>query len=502
LGRAGRLGPVRAFVSRPGKVKPAPCAEVIALRLPWPLRQVRWDAASLDPMPHIKDSILDCIGHTPMVRLSRYSKGLSCPLIGKLDMENPGGSVKDRIGIAMIRDAEKRGLIKPGGLITEGTAGNTGVGLALAANVLGYKCVFCLPDKMSREKIDLLRAYGAKVIVTPTAVPKEDPRHYTQVAKRIAKETPNAIYAGQFQNLANPQVHYEQTGPEIWEQTEGRVTHFFAGAGTGGTITGVGRFLKEKNPKVKIILCDPVGSAYAPLFRHQAPTPSQYTVEGVGLDYMPPTMDMKFVDDVIEVTDKESYSAARRMTRVEGIFTGGSTGMNVAGATKWVKLNSPPADSLPVVFLCDIGDRYLSKMYNDDWMRDNGMFDELEMSAGEVLTARGKKPQLITTSPEANLRDVLKQAKSLDLSQIPVMDGDKPVGAIYDQDLIELLLQGKKLESVKVRDVMGAPLPLLNEDVPAAELLALFEQGKTAVLVRRASGDLAIVTKTDLLAAL
>lgn len=452
----------------------------------------------------IKESILDCIGGTPVVRLSRYSKGLPCTIFAKLDELNPGGSVKDRIGIAMIRDAEARGLIKPGGTITEGTAGNTGVGLALAANVLGYKTVFCLPDKMSKEKIDLLRAYGAKVIVTPTAVAKDDPKHYTQVAQRIARETPNAFYAGQFANPANPKVHYESTAKEIWEQTGGKITHFFAGAGTGGTINGVARFLKEKKPGVKVVLCDPIGSYYSVYLRDKnASAPSrQYTVEGVGLDYIAKTMEFANIDDAVDVSDKEAYAAARKLTRVEAIFTGGSSGMALAGATKWVKQNNLGADAMPVVFLCDIGDRYLSKMYNDDWMRDNGMLDDADMTAGEVLSSHGRRQQLVTTSPQARISDVMKQVKSMDLSQIPVMEGGKPVGALYDDQLLELLLKGRKLADITVREVMGEPLPLVDEDTPASELLRLFETGKRAALVRRASGDLAIVTKTDLLAAL
>jgi len=452
----------------------------------------------------IRESILDCIGDTPMVKLSRYSRGLSCNLIAKCDHRNPGGSVKDRIGIAMIRDAEARGAIQPGGTITEGTAGNTGLGLAIAANVLGYKCVFCLPDKMSKEKIDLLRAYGAKVIVTPTAVPKDDPRHYLAVAKRIAKETPNGLYIGQFENAANPKVHYETTAQEIWKQTDGKLTHFFAGAGTGGTINGVSKFLKEKNPKVKVILTDPMGSYYLHYFRDKnAVAPNrQYTVEGVGLDYVPKTMDFSHIDDVVEVSDKESYAAARKLTRVEGIFTGGSSGMTLAGATKWVKLNTPPSNALPVVFLCDVGDRYLSKMYNDDWMRDTGMLDETDLSAGEVLSSHGKKQQLVTTAPDAKLSDVFKQLKSMDLSQIPVLENGQPVGALYDHEIIELLLKGRKLTDITVREVMGEPLPIVHEDTAGTELLALFEAGKPAALVKKASGEWGIVTKTDLLAAL
>ncbi len=452
----------------------------------------------------IYNNIVETVGKTPLVKLNKVTEGVNATIALKCEFFNPLGSVKDRIGIAMIRDAEQRGLIKPGGTLTEGTAGNTGLGLAIAANVLGYKCVFCLPDKMSKEKIDLLRAYGAKVIVTPTAVGKEDPRHYLNVAKRIAKETPNGLYVGQFENPANPKVHYETTAREIWDQTDGKITHFFAGAGTGGTINGVARFLKENNPKVKVILCDPMGSYYLHYFRDKsAVAPNrQYTVEGVGLDYVPKTMDFTHIDDVVEVSDKEAYAAARKLTRIEGIFTGGSTGMTLAGATKWVKLNAPASSALPVVFLCDVGDRYLSKMYNDDWMRDTGMLDETDLSAGEVLSSHGRKQQLITTTPDAKLSDVFKQIKSMDLSQIPVLDNGQPVGALYDHEVIELLLKGRKLTEITVREVMGEPLPIVHEDTAGTDLLALFESGKPAALVRKASGDWGIITKTDLLAAL
>ena len=450
----------------------------------------------------IRDTIIDCIGHTPIVKLGRVSDGLGCTLLGKLDHLNPGGSVKDRIGIAMIRDAEAKGLLKPGGLITEGTAGNTGLGLAIAANVLGYKCVFCLPDKMSREKIDLLRAYGAKVIVTPTAVTKDDPRHYNQVAKRIASETPGGWYAGQFQNQSNPEVHYASTAAEIWEQTDGKITHFFAGAGTGGTITGVGRYLKEKNPKVKVILCDPVGSYYALYFKDKnaQPVNRQYTVEGIGLDYIPTTISFQHIDDVVQVTDSEAYQAARKLTRVEGIFTGGSSGNNLAGALKWLKANKP-GECMPVVFICDVGDRYLSKMYNDDWMRENGFIEEFDMTAAELLMHKpGQK--LVTATPDQTLSEVIGHVKTLDLSQIPVLKDGTPVGALYDDQLIKLLLDGRKLGEIKVSEVMGEPLPVVDEDASATELLRTFQSGVPAALVKRASGEWGIITKADMVAAL
>jgi cystathionine beta-synthase len=451
----------------------------------------------------IRESIIDCIGHTPMVKLNRISEGLGCTLIAKMDHLNPGGSVKDRIGIAMIRDAEKRGVLKPGGLITEGTAGNTGLGLAIAANVLGYKCVFCLPDKMSREKIDLLRAYGAKVIVTPTAVDKTDPRHYSQVAKRIAKETPGGWFAGQFENQSNPIVHYEQTAKEIWDQSGGKLTHFFAGAGTGGTITGVGKFLKEKNPKIQVILCDPIGSYYQLYFKdkNSKPVSRQYTVEGIGLDYIPGTISFEHIDDVVPVNDRESYQAARALTRVEGVFTGGSSGNNLAGALKWLREHKPGKAAMPVVFICDVGDRYLSKMYNDDWMRENGFLDEYDMTAAELLMHRpGQK--LVTAAPDQSLKEVIGHVKTLDLSQIPVLENGEPVGALYDDVLIKLLLEGRKLGEIKVREVMGKPLPVVNDDASASDLLKAFQTGVPAALVKRASGEWGIITKADLVAVL
>ena len=403
----------------------------------------------------------------------------------------------------MIRDAESKGLLKPGGTITEGTAGNTGLGLAIAANVLGYKCVFCLPDKMSKEKIDLLRAYGAKVIVTPTAVEKDDPRHYSQVAQRIAKETPGGWFAGQFQNQANPEVHHATTAKEIWEQTDGKITHFFAGAGTGGTINGVGRFLKEHNPECKVVLCDPLGSYYAEFFKDKNAKPGhrEYTVEGIGLDYIPGTMSFEFIDEVIPVTDPEAYQAARKLTRIEGIFTGGSSGNNLAGALKWLKEKQPGESALPVVFLCDVGDRYLSKMYNDDWMREMGFVDEYDVTAAELLMHRpGQK--LVTAEPDQSLSEVIGHVKTLDLSQIPVLENGQPVGALYDDQLITLLLEGRKLEDIKVREVMGEPLPVVDEEASASELLKTFQSGVPAAMVKRASGDYGILTKADLVAVL
>ncbi|MBE7490821.1 MAG: pyridoxal-phosphate dependent enzyme [Planctomycetes bacterium] len=451
----------------------------------------------------IQNSILDCIGHTPMVKLSRLSEGLGCTLLAKLDHLNPGGSVKDRIGIAMIRDAEAKGLLKPGGTITEGTAGNTGLGLAIAANTMGYKCVFCLPDKMSKEKIDLLRAYGAKVIVTPTAVDKHSPLHYANVARRIAKETPGGWFAGQFENQANPQVHYETTAREIWNQTDGKLTHFFAGAGTGGTITGVGKLLKEKNPKIKVVLCDPEGSFYGPYFRDRnaKPAPRSYTVEGIGLDYIPGTISFEHIDDVINVSDRESYLAARKLVRLEAIFTGGSSGNNLAGALKWLKQNPAGKDAMPVVFLCDVGDRYLSKMYSDDWMRDNGFLERSDVTAGEILL-RQRGRRLVTAEPGQSLAEVMVQVKTLDLSQIPVLENGKPIGALYDSQLLKLLLDGRKLDQIKVREVMGDPLPVADEELTVSELLKIVDHAPHAALIQRASGDWGILTKADLVAVL
>ena len=315
-------------------------------------------------------TILDAIGNTPLVRLNKISKSLKPTILAKLENLNPGGSVKDRIGIAMVEQAEKKGLLKPGGTIIEPTSGNTGVGLAMVASVKGYKMIFVMPDKMSEEKRSILRAYGAKVVITPTNVPPESAEHYTKVAERLARETPHSYMPNQYENRANPDAHYRTTGPEIWGQTEGRVDVFVCGMGTGGTITGTGRFLKEKRKSMKIVGADPEGSIFYPRFHREKEEPHQYKVEGIGEDFMPGTLDMSIVDDIIQVSDRDAFRMARRLAQEEGILVGGSGGTAVHAALKVAELL--PRNKTIVTLLPDTGRNYLSKLFSDQWMSEQG----------------------------------------------------------------------------------------------------------------------------------
>ena len=318
----------------------------------------------------VHKTILDAIGNTPLVRLNKVSKGFKPTILAKLENLNPGGSVKDRIGIAMVEQAEQTGLLKPGGTIIEPTSGNTGVGLAMVASVKGYKMIFVMPDKMSEEKRSILRAYGAKVVVTPTNVSPESPEHYTKVAERLARETPHSYMPNQYENRANPDAHYRTTGPEIWRQTEGKVDVFVCGMGTGGTITGIGRFLKEKKKNLKVVGADPEGSIFYPRYHGDKEEPHQYKVEGIGEDFMPGTMDMSIVDDIIQVSDKDAFHMARRLVQEEGILVGGSGGTAVHAAVKVAE--HLPKDKTIVTLLPDTGRNYLSKLFSDQWMKEQG----------------------------------------------------------------------------------------------------------------------------------
>jgi cystathionine beta-synthase len=447
-------------------------------------------------------NILEAVGKTPLVRLHRLTKGVKCQMYIKADYLNPGGSVKDRIGVFMIDDAERKGLLKPGGTIIEGTSGNTGMGLALVAAVRGYKMVFTITDKQSKEKVDLLKALGAEVIVCPTAVEPEDPRSYYSVAKKLAREIPNSFYPNQYENSMNPEAHYQTTGPEIWEDSEGEITHFVCGMGTGGTISGVGKYLKEKNPKIKIIGVDPVGSLYYEKVKTgKVGKALTYVVEGIGEDFFPTTMNLEILDDIMQVNDEECFVVARRLVKQEGIFTGGSGGGCVAAALK-VAEKLGPHDFL-VAFLPDTGMRYLSKVYNDGWMRERGYVDaEVTLTAADVVHAKhksGKVRELVIARPYQTVFHALRIMQEQDISQIPVFEEATPIGTIYEDQILNLALQGKDLRKLVIREIMSKPMPAVSKEAPVERVTHILSHENPAVFVEMGNSHYEILTKYDLM---
>jgi len=447
-------------------------------------------------------NILDSIGRTPLVRLNRLTAGFDADVYVKADYMNPGGSVKDRIGVWMIDDAERKGLLKPGGTIIEGTSGNTGIGLALVGAVRGYKLVFTITDKQSKEKVDLLKALGAEVIVCPTAVEPEDPRSYYSVAKKLAKEIPNSFYPNQYENPMNPEAHYQTTGPEIWEDSGGKITHFVCGMGTGVTVSGVGRYLKEKNPNVKIIGVDPIGSLYYEFSKFGTVGKAKtYVVEGIGEDIFPATMNFKILDDCVQVNDQECFVWARRLVKQEGIFTGGSGGGCLSGALRVAR--NLPEGSFVVAFLPDTGMRYLSKVYSDEWMRERGYTDsDVALTAEDVVNAKhkaGKVRDLIVAGPDQTVFHALHMMQNQDISQLPVFEAQQPIGAIYEDQILNLALQGKDLRKMVIREVMSEPLPTVQCEAPVERLTYLLSHEEPAVFVQMGNGKFEIITKYDLM---
>jgi cystathionine beta-synthase len=452
--------------------------------------------------PHLRPyaSVLETIGWTPLIRLGRIGAGLRTPIYGKAEYANPGGSVKDRIGLAIIEDAERRGELRPGGTVVEGTSGNTGVGLAIAACIKGYRCVFTMPDKMSQEKVRLLKAYGAEVVITPTAVPPDHPDNYVMKAKQIVKDTPGAILANQFYNQINPEAHYQTTGPEIWQQTEGRITHFVAAAGTGGTVSGAGKYLKEKNPRIRVVAGDPVGSLYTHYHRTRTMGEGHpYKVEGIGGDKIPTTVWFDWIDEFRQVPDKTSFTMARRLAREEGILLGGSAGLNVQLALDLARELDDP-DALVVTILCDTGERYLSKQFNDAWMQENQMLETPRSTVQELLARRpANAPAVVSVAPAAAVRQALNLMSTWGVSQIPVLDNGQSVGGLIDGTLMTRALAQPALLDRPVSEVMDPPFPEVEATTPTDRVGAMLTRESPAALVRKDGKLVGIVSRYDVL---
>ncbi len=459
-------------------------------------------------------NVIAALGNTPLVRFNAITAGIRTPVVAKLEMLNPGGSIKDRIGIRMIEEAERKGWLKPGGTIVEPTSGNTGVGLAMAATVRGYSCIFVMPDKVAAEKVALLRAYGAEVVICPTAVDRDSPESYYSVADRLTREVPKAFQPNQYFNPMNPRTHYETTGPEIWEQTGGKVTHFVAGVGTGGTISGIGRYLKERNPAIKVIGADPAGSIYT-----DPDNIHTYKVEGVGEDFWPGTFDRDIVDAWVQVSDRDSLLTTRRVTREEGILVGGSCGLAVWAALKIAAEVDDP-DALLVVLLPDSGRGYLSKIYNDDWMRENGFLSRFNAPArmAELVNERkGDVPKVVAVSVDETVEHAINILRKHDISQIPVVrtgtitvsgdpcSGDAcievqaVVGSIQERTLLDRVFRSPDALSAKISTIMDAPFSLVDVEEPLERVYPLLGDASPAVLVQRDGILTAVVTRADLL---
>ena len=446
------------------------------------------------------ETILETIGNTPLVQIKKIIPGIKATVLIKVETFNPGNSIKDRMALKMLLDAEANGNLKPGGTIIECTSGNTGMGLAIAAAVRGYKCIFTTTDKQSKEKIDLLKALGADVIVCPTNVHPDDPGSYYSVAKRISTEIPNSFWFNQYDNLSNRQAHYESTGPEIWEQTDGKVTHIITGVGTGGTISGTARFLKEQNKDIKVWGIDTYGSVFKKyhetgIFDEQEIYP--YITEGIGEDILPKNVDFNLIDHFEKVSDKDGALMARKIAREEGMLLGYSAGSAVAGL--WQMRAELKEDDVVVVIIHDHGSRYVGKIYNDDWMRERG-FLESELRAKDILAKKFKK-EFISINPDTAIQEVLRLMRDFDISQLPVMENEEWVGSVGEQQVISALSENR-LQNSSVRDIMAPALPVVSEDMTVSQLSKIISRQKPAVIVKKTAGDFQIISQYDLIQSL
>jgi cystathionine beta-synthase len=446
-----------------------------------------------------KESTLDLIGETPLVRLNKVAKGIEALVLAKMESLNPGGSVKDRIGISMIDAAEREGKLRPGGTVVEATSGNTGIGLALVCAVRGYKAIFVMTDKASVEKVRYLKSLGSDVVVVPVSAKPDSPDHYVNTARRIAKETPNALFIFQYSNPANPEAHYRTTGPEIWAQTQGRITHFVAGLGTGGTISGVGRFLKEQNAHIKIIGADPYGSVFK-TFKETGKLmeATPYLVEGIGQEIIPDNVHMKYIDEIVNVTDRNSFQMARRLGREEGIFCGGSTG-TIAHAALQVA-SGLSKDSVVVFIVCDTGERYLTKFQSDEWMKEKRMLGGEKMTVGLLnqLKQMDQTPHLVSVSPSSAVSDALQLMNQYGLSQLPVLEAGEAVGSLREGRLMRRLLANPDLRHEPVSQVMEKRLPVVGEDA-GLDIAMKHLKESPAILVEEYGRIVGIITRYDVL---
>lgn len=448
------------------------------------------------------NSIIETIGDTPLVKLNSVTKGIKATILAKVEYFNPGNSMKDRMALKMIEDAEKAGILKPGGTIIEGTSGNTGMGLALGAIAKGYKCIFTLADKQSKEKIDILRAMGAEVIVCPTNVPPEDPASYYSVAQKLNKDIPNSFYPNQYDNQSNTAAHYETTGPEIWEQTEGKITHYAAGVGTGGSMCGVAKYLKEQKPDVVSVGIDTYGSVFKKYketgeFDENEIFP--YMTEGIGEDILPKNVDFDVIDHFVKVTDKDGAIMTRRLAREEGMFVGWSCGSAVFGALEFARENLTE-DDLMVVILPDHGTRYLNKIYNDDWMRDRGFVEGTDFStARDVISNKNGTGELVTVDPKQTVIDAINLLHNSGISQLPVKDGDQFIGSIRETNLLKKLMEDPEVKSKQIEEIMEDPIPFVASDNTLDVLSSLMNSQQPAVLVRDENDKVHIITQQDIL---